>query len=250
MVRSLKKAPGGFTHLLLVVDKFTKWIKPKRFTNIRLQEAVEFFLNIVYRFGVPNCIIIDNGTNFTGKKFLDFCDGYSIRVDWASVGHPQTNGQVERANGMVPQGLKPHIFDRLKKHAGCWVAELLAVLWSLRTTQNRSTSFTSFFLVYVAEAVLPSNLDYDSPRVKAFDQDQAAEAQQDAINLLEEVREMALIRSAWTQTTKDKHKLSPPWEGPYTVAEVIHPSAYQLKDDDANILTNTWNIEQLRHFFP
>ena len=128
MVGPLKKAPGGFTHLLVVVDKFTKWIKAKPITNIHSKEAVKFFLDIIYRFGVPNCIIIDHGTNFTGKKFLDFCDGYGIRIDWASVGHPRTNGQVERANGMVLQGLKPRIFDRLKKYVGRWVAEVLAIL--------------------------------------------------------------------------------------------------------------------------
>ena len=92
MVGPLKKALGGFTHLLVVVDKFTKWIEAKPITNIRSEEAVKFFLDIIYRFGVPNCIITDHGTNFTGKKFLDFCDGYSIRIDWASVGHPRTNG--------------------------------------------------------------------------------------------------------------------------------------------------------------
>ena len=111
MVGPLKKAPGGFTHLLVAVDKFTKWIEAKPITNIHSEEAVKFFLDIIYRFGVPNCIITDHGTNFTGKKFLDFCDG-------ASVEHPRTNGQVERANGMVLQGLKPRIFDRLKKYAG------------------------------------------------------------------------------------------------------------------------------------
>ena len=46
------------------------------------------------------------------------------------------------------------------------------------------------------------------------------------------------------------NKLSPPWEGPYTVTKVIRSSAYRLKDDNSNILTNTWNIEQLRRFFP
>ena len=109
MVGPLKKGPGGFTHL--AVDKFTKWIEAKPITNIHSEEAVKFFLDIIYRFGVPNCIVTDHGTNFIGKKFLDFCDGYGIRIDWALVGHPCTNSQVERANGMVLQGLKPHIFD-------------------------------------------------------------------------------------------------------------------------------------------
>ena len=49
---------------------------------------------------------------------------------------------------------------------------------------------------------------------------------------------------------KEKHKLSPPWEGPYMVTEVIRLGAYRLKDDNGNVLTNTWNIEQLHYFSP
>ena len=81
MVGPLKKGPSDFTHLLVAVDKFTKWIEAKPITNIRWKEAVKFFLDIIYRFGVPNCIITDHGTNFTGKKFLYFSDGYGIRID-------------------------------------------------------------------------------------------------------------------------------------------------------------------------
>ena len=128
MVGPLKKGPGSFTHLLIAVDKFTKWIEVKPITNIHSEEAVKFFLDIIYHFSVPNCIITDHGTNFTGKKFLDFNDGYGIRIDWASDGHQRTNSQVERTNGMVLQGLKPHIFDQLNKYAGRWAAELLAIL--------------------------------------------------------------------------------------------------------------------------
>ena len=95
MVGPLRKGSGGFTHLLIAVDKFTKWIEAKPITNIYLEEAVKFFLDIIYQFDVPNCIITDHGTNFTGKKFLDFCDGYGIRINWASVRHPRTNGQVK-----------------------------------------------------------------------------------------------------------------------------------------------------------
>ena len=103
------------------------------------------------------------------------------------------------------------------------------------------------------------------------------EAQQDAVDLPEEAHEMTVIHSARyqqtlrryherkirgrtlevgdlvlrrTQSTKDKHKLSPPWEGPYAVAKVIRSGAYWLKNDNDNVLTNTWNNEQLRRFFP
>ena len=144
-------------------------------------------------------------------------------------------------------------------------------------TLNRSIGFTPFFLAYGAKAVLPSDLDHGTPRVKAFDHDRSMDAQQDMVDLLEEADEAAIISSARyqqtlrryhernirgrilevgdlvlqrTQSTKEKHKLSLPWEGPNTVTKVIQPGPYRLKDDNGNILINTWNIEQLRRFFP
>jgi len=77
---------------------------------------------------------------------------------------------------MVLQGLKPRIFDQLNKYVGRWVAEVPAILWSLRTTPNRSTGFTPFFRAYGAKTVLPSDLDHGAPRVKAFDHDRATKA--------------------------------------------------------------------------
>ena len=82
MVGPLKKGSDGFTHLLVAVDKFSKWIEAKPITNIRSEKVVQFFLGIIYRFGVPNCIITDHRTNFIRKKFLDFSDGYGIRIAW------------------------------------------------------------------------------------------------------------------------------------------------------------------------
>jgi hypothetical protein len=70
---------------------------------------------------VPNSIITDNGSQFTGRKFLEFSDKFHIRVDWVAVAHPQTNDQVEHANGIILQGLKPRIFDRLNKSGRKWL---------------------------------------------------------------------------------------------------------------------------------
>jgi ribonuclease HI/transposase InsO family protein len=128
IVGPLRKVPGGYTHLLVTIDKFSKWVGVRPITNLRAEQAVTFFTDIVYRFGVPNSIITDNGSQFTSRKFLEFCDKFHIRVDWAAVAHPQTNGQVERANGMILQGLKPRIFDQLNKSGRKWLQELPAVV--------------------------------------------------------------------------------------------------------------------------
>jgi transposase InsO family protein len=156
---------------LVAIDKVSKWVEVRPVTNLRAEQAVTFFTDIVYRFGVPNSIITDNGSQFTGRKFLEFCDKFHIRVDWAAVAHPQTNDQVEHANDMILQGLKPRIFDQLNKSSRKWLQELPAVVWSLRTTPSRATGFTPFFLVHGTEAVLPMDLEYGSPRVRGYDED-------------------------------------------------------------------------------
>ena len=74
--------------MLVAVDKFSKWIEARPIIKIKFGQAMQFFTDIVYRFGVPNSIITDNGTQFTGKKFLRFCDDFYIRVDWSAVAHP------------------------------------------------------------------------------------------------------------------------------------------------------------------
>jgi hypothetical protein len=73
------------------IDKFSKWIEVRPITTIRSKMAIKFFTNIIHHFGVANSNITDNGTKFTGKKFLRLCDDHHIRVDWAAVAHPRIN---------------------------------------------------------------------------------------------------------------------------------------------------------------
>jgi hypothetical protein len=68
-------------HQLITVDKFTKWVEAKPLAKISSKQAMDFIQDIIFCFGVPNSIITDNGTQFTGEKFLDFCDDNNIRVD-------------------------------------------------------------------------------------------------------------------------------------------------------------------------
>jgi hypothetical protein len=103
------------------------------------------------------------------------------------------NGHVDRVNGMILQGLKPRIFKRLDKFRARWVAELPSVLWSLRTTTSRATGFTPFFMVHGSEAVLPTDIDYGSPRVRACTKEGNQVALEDAIDQLDEAHDVALL---------------------------------------------------------
>jgi hypothetical protein len=144
--------------------------------------------------------------------------------------------------------LKPRIFKWLDKFRARWVVELSSMLWSLHTTLSRATRFTPFFMVHGSEAVLPTDIDYGSPQVRSYTEEGSQVALEDAINQLHEVRDVALLQSAKyqqelrcyhecnmrprefhvgdlvlqrVQGSKDRHKLSPPWEGPFIIHEVL-----------------------------
>src|ERR1043165_6084977 len=136
MVGPLKKSSrGGRTNLLVAVP----------ITSSTALTAVNFIKSIIFRFGVPHNIITENGTNFTTAEFQNFCEELGIKINYASVAHPQSNGQGEKSNGLVCGGLKKRLLAPLAQAAGNWVEELPAVLWSLRTTPNTATQYTHFF---------------------------------------------------------------------------------------------------------
>jgi transposase InsO family protein len=106
--------------LLIAVDKFSKWIEAVPVTNQEVTTGVKFFESIVYRYGIPNSIITDSGTNFTSGKFQEFTKKLGIKIKYASVAHPKSNCQVEKANGLICAGLKKRLLRPLKRAAGTW----------------------------------------------------------------------------------------------------------------------------------
>ena len=135
---------------LLMVDTFTKWIEDKPVKTAEAGPVIDFISGVVHRYGVPHSIITDNGSNFTADEVKTWCDNLGIKLDYASVYNPQTNGQVEQANGLIMRGIKPRLVRSLKESDAHWVEELDSVLWGLRTTPNRTTGFTPF-LWYTAQ---------------------------------------------------------------------------------------------------
>ena len=141
---------------------------------------------VIFRFGFPHNIITDNGINLSKGTMEDFFQLEHIRLDVSTVAHAQSNGQAERANQEILKGIKPRLLVPLQRTPGCWVEELPSVLWSINTTPNRSTGYTPFFMVYGAEAVLPSDIFHDSPRVASYVEANNEQARQDALDLLDE----------------------------------------------------------------
>jgi len=106
-------------------------------------------------------VTVDNRKQFDCATSREFCSQLGTNLCFASVYHPQSNGAVERANGIIFIGIKKHITELPK---GKWAYELPRVIWSHNTTESRATKFTPFKVLYGEEAVTPKEIKLKSWR--------------------------------------------------------------------------------------
>ena len=135
--------------MIVAIEYFTKLIEAEpvaQITTHKVQHCV--WKNIVCRFGVPRRPISDNGTQFARQQLGKLCAKVGIKQVFASVEHPQTNGQVESANRVLQRGSK----RRLEKAKGAWAEEVPRIVWAYHTTPQSSTMEMPFSLVYGSDA--------------------------------------------------------------------------------------------------
>ena len=193
----------------------------------------------------------------------------------SSVGHPQTNGQVESANKNILNSLK----KRLDDAKGLWVEELPSTQWAIRTTVHSGTRDTPFNLAFGTDAVIPVKIDINTLRISHYGSPQNEDNLRANLDLLEEIREDVGIKAAARQRSVAQHfnkqvkarlfeegdlvlrnakvsrpvaeqrKLSPTWEGPYLVSSVIGKGAYKLQTIEGEEIPNTWNAQHLKKYY-
>jgi transposase InsO family protein len=118
---------------------------------------------------VPKAITVDNGTQFDAETFKAFCDQIGTKIHFASVRHQESNGLVERANGIIITGIMKSIFNQPR---GKWPDELIKVVWNHNTVVSRSTGFTLFKLLFGDEAITPEEARTGSIRTLASVEDE------------------------------------------------------------------------------
>jgi hypothetical protein len=134
------------------------------------------------------------------------------------------------------------------------------------TNVNRATTDTPSQIVYGADAVLAPEIYLESARVAHFNAEDQTEARELDSNLLEEkcntasanvqkyqeslkhyYNKSVVLRDLDIEDlvlkkdihTKDKHKFSSPWEGPFIVVDIAALGAYVLAEVNDGMLPNT-----------
>jgi hypothetical protein len=189
------------------------------------------------------------------------------------VYHPQSNGAVERENGLILSGINKCLFDQKK---GKWVDDLPKVIWSHNTTVSRATGFMPFRLLFGTKAMTPEEIKNESMRVlkaKEIEEvDQKVEKYMIELTILEAAENIVKYQKE-TKAWKDKkvvrkdiktgdlvskrkknwenpEKLHESWEGPYIAKETNTPGAFRLLEQTGEELPYSWNADRLKRYYP
>nr|XP_009413785.1 PREDICTED: uncharacterized protein LOC103995026 [Musa acuminata subsp. malaccensis] len=241
-------ASGQRKYIVVGVDYFTKWVEAEPLATITERQMEKFvWRNLVTRFGLPKTIITDNGPQFAGRRFREFCASHGIQLRFSSVAHPQTNGLAEVTNRSILDGLK----RRVSAARLAWTDKLPSVLWSLRTTPKIATGESPYSLAFGIEAVLPPEVAIATLRMRNYDEKIMNEGLRAGLDLLEERRanahlkalsykravarvynrkvrprpikldDLVLRNTEVSDPTCARGKMAPKWEGPYRVDKIV-----------------------------
>ena len=140
----------GFTHLLTVIDRFTRW--PEAIPLAQTDAASigrAFALHWVARFGVPSDITSDRGPQFTSEIWRALAEMMGTKVHHTMAYHPQANGLVER----FYRSLKAALRARLTTTN--WMDELPWVMLGLRSMPKQDMGVSVAEMVFGTPLTVP-----------------------------------------------------------------------------------------------
>jgi hypothetical protein len=187
------------------------------------------------------------------------------------VRHPESNGLVERANGIIITGIMKSIFNQPR---GKWPDKLIKVVWNHNTAVSRSMGFTPFKLLFGDEAITPEEARRGSIRTLASAEDEdnckitKDTIEETRLQVVDHINKYQAKTIKWhDQKVKLKNirpghlvlwrvanpdtvgKLQLKWEGPFLVISSSRLGSYRLKYLDGNDIPMSWNANEHRRYY-
>lgn len=159
MIGRIEPTASNRHHFILVaIDYFTKWVEVASYANVTKQVVAHFIKqNIICRYGIPEKIIIDNGSNLNNKMMIELCQNFKIKHHNSSPYRLKMNRVVKAANKNIKK-----IVQKMVMTYRDWHEMLPFALHGYRTSVRTSTGATPFSLVYGMEAIFPVEVEFPS----------------------------------------------------------------------------------------
>ena len=144
----------------MAIDNFSKWIYHKFLASTDVEQVISFLDDIFKLEGVPKILCSDNGTQFTSKRMKDYLKNKGIRAEYSPLYFPAANGQVERANRFIKDGIQLAIANSM--NVKNFIKERL---WVYHNTPHNPTVQTPFVLARGRRARLEELFLHNNTRI-------------------------------------------------------------------------------------
>ncbi|XP_055806926.1 uncharacterized protein LOC129875681 [Solanum dulcamara] len=232
-------ASNGHRFILVAIDYFTKWVEEALYKSVTKKVIVNFFYNnLIYRFGIPDSIITDNGANLNSHLMKEICDQFNINHRNSTAYHSQINRAVEAANKNIKKILRKMIGNHRGRH------EMFPYsLLGYRTTVRTSIGATLYMLVYGTKAVMPAKVEIPLLRqrmTRAFNKRVRPR--------MFEVGQL-VFKHIFPYQDENKGKFTPNWQGPYMVRKVLSRGALILSEMDGQEWPKPINSDAVKRYY-
>ena len=144
---------NGYSYLLTVVDRFSRWPVAVPMRNITAEECAKALVTgWIQYYGVPSSIVTDRGRQFTSSLWENLCQVLDSVHNTTTAYHPQSNGLVERFH----RQLKTSLMSKLDKNEQ-WYDNLPIVMLGIRTSVKEDLQVSSADILYGQPIVLPGS---------------------------------------------------------------------------------------------
>ena len=248
--------------------------------NVKAKQVEGFIRNaIIYRHGIPDRIVTDNGTPFRNAVIDKLCAKFKIKHCYSTPYYPPANGLAEAFNKTIMKILKKMVTKNKKD----WDKRLLEALWTYRTPHRTATRATPYSLVYGTEAIIPMEVQVESLRValrNSLTNERNAELRMVELDALDEKRlvaqqrlemyqkhistaydkrvrgrsfkkgDLVLVMKRPTAAHTTKSKFDPKWDPICIIEEVYSNGAYRLVNFDGGGAGFAINGRFLKKYYP
>eukprot|EP01041_Mallomonas_annulata_P013802 gene13802-biopygen6876 len=197
------RSKSGNLHIAAIVDHFTKWTIAVPISSKEAREISEVLVaQLIFRHGAPDVIIFDNGSEFKNALNKWLASSVGSHLTHTAAYHPCSNGQVERLNGVLKDGIAKLSSDLSYKD---WDTHVSKIVHAYNISVNCTTDYTPFFLVHGRECRTP--LDNAIPTVPRFTIPNAQDYADDLVDGITAARNSAQTQLGIAHSLNNKPKV-------------------------------------------
>jgi transposase InsO family protein/ribosomal protein L21E len=232
---------GGPANVLVVIDEFTRYAETYILNNMEAETVADKLVEeFVCRYGLPEELLTDRGSQFLSHLFLELCRQLRIQKLNTTAYHPECNGANERMHGTLYTILRA----LTNKGGKDWKRQLPMAMFVYRNTVHRSLGISPHQALfgytsrheYIDDSMFETSFPVDE-RVKAlYDMREFLQAKMEKMEKENNLRRNR-YRKLRCYEVGDKvmlrnhvrTKLDTPWRGPYTIVNKIGNVNYEIQ---------------------